>query len=526
MPVVAEVTPLEDDRVRIDVTVPEDEVRKQFDRTVKETSARMRLPGFRPGKVPAGVVIQRVGREGIFAQTLDRALNDWYREALVSTGVQPIGDPEVDLGDTNEQGVAFAVTLQVPPTPVLGTYKGLEVVKEPSDTPDGALDEELDRIREQGARLEDKDGAAAVGDFVVADIDGSLDGVALPEAMSRDQLIELGTDRILPEFTSALDGTSAGDSVTFDVTYPEDAPEEIRGKTVAYSISVQKVQEKVLPEVDDALAESVGFASATELRDEIGQRLATATERAVTERYRRRAIDAAVGEATLEVPDVMVTRRVEEILHDYSHQMPQGITLDQYFAMQGQTIEGVRESLRADAEMTIKREMVVEAVADAEGITLTDDEVEARVRADAADAGRDAEELLGTLRKAGGWESLRQDLRVERAVDLIVESAVAISPEEAEKREAAATPAAETTPAAKKPAAKKPAAEKKPAEKKPAAKKPAEKKPAEKKPAAKKAATTSAKGSTGGAAKKPAAKKPASTTAAKPAAGKKKPESK
>jgi trigger factor len=204
--------------------------------------------------------------------------------------------------------------------------------------------------------------------------------------------------------------------------------------------------------------------------------------------------------------------------------------------MQGQTIEGVRESLRADAEMTIKREMVVEAVADAEGITLTDDEVEARVRADAADAGRDAEELLGTLRKAGGWESLRQDLRVERAVDLIVESAVAISPEEAEKREAAAKPAAETTPAAKKPAAKKPAAKKpaaetkpaakKPAEKKPAAKKPAEKKPAEKKPAAKKAATTSAKGSTGGAAKKPAAKKPASTTAAKPAAGKKKPESK
>ncbi len=536
MPVVAEVTPLEDDRVRIDVTVPEDEVRKQFDRTVKETSARMRLPGFRPGKVPAGVVIQRVGREGIFAQTLDRALNDWYREALVSTGVQPIGDPEVDLGDTNEQGVAFAVTLQVPPTPVLGTYKGLEVMKEPSDTPDGALDEELDRIREQGARLEDKDGAAAIGDFVIADIDGSIDGVAVPEAMSRDQLIELGTDRILPEFTSALDGTSAGDSVTFDVTYPEDAPEEIRGKTMAYALTVQKVQEKVLPEVDDALAESVGFASAAELRDEIAQRLATATERAVTERYRRRAIDAAVGEATLEVPDVMVTRRVEEILHDYSHQMPQGITLDQYFAMQGQTIEGVRESLRADAEMTIKREMVVEAVADAEGITLTDDEVEARVRADAADAGRDAEELLGTLRKAGGWESLRQDLRVERAVDLIVESAVAISPEEAEKREAAAKPAAETTPAAKKPAAKKPAAKKpaaetkpaakKPAEKKPAAKKPAEKKPAEKKPAAKKAATTSAKGSTGGAAKKPAAKKPASTTAAKPAAGKKKPESK
>ncbi len=433
MPVVAEVTPLEGDQVRIDVTIPEDEVRKQFDRTVKEASSRMRLPGFRPGKVPAGVVIQRVGREGLFAQTLDRALNDWYREALATTGIDPIDSPEVDMGDATEQGVAFAVTVKVPPTPALGDYKGLEVMQEPVETPEGAVQEELDRIREQGARLEDKDGAAAVGDFVIADIDGTLDGVALPEAMSRDQLIELGTDRILPEFTNALEGTSAGDSVTFDVTYPEDAPEEIRGKVVAYAITVQKVQEKVLPEIDDALAESVGFASADELRGEIEQRLATATERAVNERYRRRAIDAAVAKADLEVPEVMVNRRVEEILHEYSHQMPQGITLDQYFAMQGQTLDAVRESLRADAEMTIKRELVVEAVADAEKITLTDDEIEARVRRDAADAGRDADELLTALRDSGGWDNLREDLRIERAVDLIVESAKPITPEEAEK---------------------------------------------------------------------------------------------
>ena len=163
MPVVAEVTPLEGDQVRIDVTIPEDEVRKQFDRTVKEASSRMRLPGFRPGKVPAGVVIQRVGREGLFAQTLDRALNDWYREALATTGIDPIDSPEVDMGDATEQGVAFAVTVKVPPTPALGDYKGLEVMQEPVETPEGAVQEELDRIREQGARLEDKDGAAAVG---------------------------------------------------------------------------------------------------------------------------------------------------------------------------------------------------------------------------------------------------------------------------------------------------------------------------------------------------------------------------
>ena len=448
MPVAAEVTTLEGDQVRIDVTVPEDEVRKQFDRTVKETSARMRLPGFRPGKVPAGVVIQRVGREGLFAQTIDRALNDWYREALAATGVDPIDSPELDMGDATEQGVAFAVTLKVPPTPALGTYKGLKVVREPDETPEGAVQEELDRIREQGARLEDKDGAAAVGDFVVADIDGTLDGEALEQARSRDQLVELGTDRILPEFTTALDGTKAGDSVQFDVTYPEDAPDEIRGKTVAYSITVQKVQEKVLPEVDDALAETVGFASADEMRTEIEERLAAATAKMAEERYRRRVIDAAVAEAQLEVPPVMVERRVEEILHDTSHQLPQGITLEQYLAMQGQTLDDAREGLRADAELSIRRELVVEAIANAEAITLSDAEIEARVRKDAADAGRDPEELLAALRKAGGWDNLREDLRVEAAVNLIVDSATPISPEEAEQAEAAESGAEEEKPPA------------------------------------------------------------------------------
>ena len=212
-----------------------------------------------------------------------------------------------------EQGVAFAVTVKVPPKPRLGEYKGLEVMKEPAETPTEAIEEEINRVREQGARLEDKDGVAGIGDFVVADIDGTLDGEALPQAQSRDQLVELGTDRILPEFTEALTGTKAEDKVAFDVTYPEDAPEEIRGKTVAYSITVQKVQEKVLPEVDDALAETVGFASAAEMRDEIEQRLATATERAVEERFRRRVIDAAVAGADFQVPPAMVERRVEEI---------------------------------------------------------------------------------------------------------------------------------------------------------------------------------------------------------------------
>jgi len=539
MPVAAAVTKIEDDRVRIDVTVPEDEVRKQFDRTVKEVSGRMRLPGFRPGKVPASVVVQRVGREGIFAQMLDRALNDWYREALITAAVNPIGEPEVDLGDADEKGVAFAVTLQVPPTPVLGQYKGLEVVRDPEEVPEGAVQEEIARVREQGARLEDTDRAAAEGDHLLIDYEATADGQPIEGASTRGHLIELGADRILPAFTEALVGTTAGETTTFPVEYPEDdTRDEIKGKTIEYVVTVQKVQEKVLPEVDDALAESVGFASAAEMTKEIEERLTTATERMVEERYRRRAIDAAVAASTFNVPEVMVQRRIDAILHDTSHQLPQGVTMEQFLASQGQTVEDARNSLRIDAELSIRRELVVETIADAEGITLSDDEVEARVRIDAADAGRDPDELLKALRHSGGWESLRQDLRVERAVDLVLKSAVAITPEEGEKREQAAeakaaekkpavakkaatkepvaNKAAEKKPAAKKAAAKEPAAEKKPGgKKKSAGKKAAAKEPAsEKKSAASKSttsisATSAAKGAGTGAAKKTAAAKSA-----------------
>ncbi len=504
MPVATEVTTLEGDQVRIDVTVPEDEVRKQFDRTVREASARLRVPGFRPGKVPAGVVISRIGREGLFAQTIDRALNDWYREALALTGVDPLESPDVDLGDATEQGVTFAVTIKVPPVPVLGEYKGLEVMREADETPEGAAEEEIRRVREQAARLEDKDAPAADGDFLIIDLDGTLDGQALPDAATRGQLIELGGDRILPEFTAGLAGATAGDQVTIAVEYAEDdTRDEIRGRTVEYSVTIQKVQEKVLPEVDDALAESVGFASADEMRAEIDQRLASATAKMVEERYRRRAIDAAADGATFDVSPVMVDRRIDSILHDTSHQLPKGVTLEQFLAMQGQTVEQARESLRADAEMSIRRELVVEAIADAEGITLTDEEVEARVRADAADAGRDVDELLTALRTSGGWDSLRQDLRVERAVDFIVQSATPISAEEAAKREEAA--------AAPPPAPVKKATTAKAAE--PAAAKPAVKKATTSGTAASakassgggKAATPAAKGSGSGAAKKPPA---------------------
>ncbi|MCU0307732.1 MAG: trigger factor [Thermoleophilia bacterium] len=452
MPVTAEVTPLEENRVRIDVAVSDDEVRRKMDRTVRDMAKNMRIPGFRPGRVPAQVVLKRIGVEAVMQQVLETNLGEWYASAVQTAGVRPIDDPEVDLGELGEDGVSFSATVKLPPTPELGEYRGLEVVRDEPEIPEGALDAEIDRLREQGARLEVVDRPIAEGDFAVIDYDGTVDGRKLPAASTRDLLVEVAGGRLLPAFSEGLTGVAAGEEVTFGLDYPDsDQRPELAGKTVEYTVRVKKVQAKVLPEPTDEFAAEVSeFDTYEELRADIQRRLDEAAERIVTERFRRRAIDAATAAATIDLPEVMVDRRVDQILADTARQLPQGISLERYLQAQGQTLDQARAGLRVDAELSVRRELVIEAIVDAEAIEVTDEELEAKVRADAAEAGRDADRIMEELRKAGMLDQLRQDMRMERAVDLVVESAVPVSAAEADAKEKIWTPdkAGEAAPAA------------------------------------------------------------------------------
>ncbi len=258
MPVTAEVTPLEENRVRIDVAVSDDEVRRKMDRAVRDMAKRMRVPGFRPGREPTQVVLKRIGPEAVMQQVLEESLGEWYAEAVQTAGVRPIDDPEVDLGEVAESGVSFSATVKLPPRPELGEYRGLEVVQEPAEVPEGALEAELDRLREQGSRLQEVERPIQEGDFAVIDYDGAIDGTALPAAATRDMLVEVGPGRLMPAFSEQLIGASAGDTRTFPVPYPpEDQRPELAGKTVEYTVRVKRVQEKVLPELDDDFAAEV-----------------------------------------------------------------------------------------------------------------------------------------------------------------------------------------------------------------------------------------------------------------------------
>lgn len=451
MTITAEVVPLEDNRVRLDVAVPKDEVDKKMDRTVRRLGREIRVPGFRPGKVPANVVYQRIGRDAIVDQMLRDSLVEWYSKVVADTGIRPIEDPDVELPEAppGDTGFTFTATVQLRPKATLGVYTGLEVAKGEPEVDQEALAAEIDRLREMVARLEPVERAAEKGDFVTLDFDGTVDGEPLASASARDYLVEIGGARLVGGFSDRLPGMSAGDTKTFPVDYPEaDGRSELSGKTVKYTVTVKGVQAKLLPEADDALAAQVSeFDTMAELRADVERRLHEQAQAEVDELFRRAVIDAVVATSTVDVPALMTRNRVDAILHETAHRLPQGMSFADYLRATNRTLDDARAELAPDAEMAIKRELVVEAVAETESIAATDEEVEAQVRTDALAAGRDPEALLAELRTTdGGVETLRNDMVMRKAVDFLIESTTAIPVALAEARERIWTPEAPKAP--------------------------------------------------------------------------------
>lgn len=444
----AEVTALEDHKVRIDVSVPEEEVRARAGRATKALGQNLRMPGFRPGKAPIPMIVQAVGREAVIDRMLRDSISDWYTAALDVTGVIPVDEPEIDIDGelADDAPIAFTATVVRRPVATLGEYKGLEVERPPVDVTDEIIDAEIERLRSQVARLRTVERPAGDGDFVLIDFDGAIGDEPAPNTSARDYAVQLGSGRLIGGFEGHLVGVSAGETTTFDLAYPDDDTRgELKGQTITFTVEVKRVQELELPEVDDTFAsEAAGFDTLADLRTDLHGRIETVLTAQAEEQFRRRAIDAAVVNATFDVPPVMIDNRVEAILHDTAHQLPRGVTLEDYVRSQGRTLAETRQDLRPDAEMSVRREIVVEAIIAAEAIEISDEELEAKVLADAAEAGRDPKDILKALRRSGNVELVRDDIARDRAIDVLVDSAVAITPEQAAAKEPDAEESAPT----------------------------------------------------------------------------------
>src|SRR4051794_29393691 len=374
---------LPDSRVRVDVDVDPQDVEGSISRTARELGRDMKMPGFRKGKVPPEMVVQRLGRETVLTQALESSLGDWYERAMLESGVNPVGDPKLDLSDLPDEGkpLRFSIEVAVRPGAELGEYKGLEVGREEPEVPADAVDGELKRLQEGFASLKPVERAATEGDVVLIDYEGKIDGEVFEGGTAKDYLLELGEGRVLPELEQALIGAEPGDTRKADVPFPDDYPaEEVAGKTAKFDVTVKEVREKELPELDDDFAsEASEFDTLDELRDHISGQIREILDGQIAERFREAALDAAVAKAKVELPKPVVDARAEEMWRRVERSLQrQGMDADSYLQIQGKTRDEMIEQARPDAEQALRREAVLEAIAQAEGIEISEaDELEA-----------------------------------------------------------------------------------------------------------------------------------------------------
>ncbi|HET9508795.1 MAG TPA: trigger factor [Gaiellaceae bacterium] len=427
---------LGDDRVRLTVDVSAHDVHHAVEHATSDLANSVKIPGFRPGKVPAPILVQRLGKERIYAEAVDSHISGWFWNAAARARIRPIAQPEYDyeLPSADDAEWRFSATVPVQPKIDIVDWVGLEVPRPEAEVPAELVDGELEALRESVAELVPAgERAARNGDTVVIDL-VSPDG-----SEQRDTVVELGSGRLVEEVEAALRGTSAGEQkqVTYELADESSATVEI---------TVKEIKEKVLPELDDELARSASeFDTLAELRADIESRLREQLEVEIENAFRANAVDTLVRESKVAPAGPLVESRTRELLTGFLRSLERrGIPPETYLQISGRTPEQLTEAMRAEAAQSVARELALEAAADRLGLEVSDDDVKALVREQAEEAGEDAEAVIDELWHSGRHEDVREDIRLRNALDRIVAEVKPIPVEVAEAREAIWTPDKET----------------------------------------------------------------------------------
>lgn len=424
--------------VKLTVEVSTEELQEAFNTQLRKLSREARIPGFRPGKVPTAIVRQRLGDEAILLDAVEESMGSWLARAVEELGLEPVDRPEIELGDEMlglDKPLGFTATFTVMPEVTPAAYKGVSVPKDPVEVEDREVDEQVERLRDTFSELRPVEGRPAQNkDFVTVDLSATLDGKRVEKLEAVDYMFQIGTDRMIPAVEEQLIGMNPGEEKTFPVVLPEEFPEELRGKTADFTVKLKEIKEKVLPPLTDTWVSEISeYASLLELRQAIRNRIKTAKEQAAEQRFRMRAIKAVVDATEADIPEVVIKSQAEQMLADFERSLQsQGATLEAYSEATGVSKEQILKDMEAQALESVKTDLVLEAVAKAEGLEATDGELSSMVERMASAAKIDAKAFEERLRRDGRINSLRAQLLRDKAADFIVANAVPVTPEDSE----------------------------------------------------------------------------------------------
>ncbi len=397
----------------LEIEVPEDRVAKAVAQGVARVSQRARIPGFRPGKAPRAVVERYVGREAVYEEALERLLPEAYREAVQQSGIRPISRPRFEDARIEEgKPLRVVARVEVEPEVRLGPYRDLRIPFEEPQVAEEEVQRTLEALRARYSQLLPKQGPAQRGDFVLVKVLEAPEGEGR-FTQGRELMLEVGGGETPESLSAQLEGKATGEELVWE------------GQAGPVRFSVLEVRLRELPALDDAFAQTVSdHQTLAELREDVRRRLrADAAARARAE-YEEKVVQAVVEASEVELPESLVHAEVHRLLDDWGdHLRQRGLTWERYLQLVGKTAEQVHDELRPQAEARVRTRLVLDAVADAEGLQPTEEEVGQAVQNLAEETGRTPEEVRELLERSGGMERLRASLRRRRAVAYLLERA-------------------------------------------------------------------------------------------------------
>jgi trigger factor len=413
--------------VKLTIEVPPDEFGKDLDRAYRKIAQQVKIPGFRKGKVPKQIIDAQIGRDAVLGEFLEDSVPSYYRDALRENDLAPIADPDIDVEQLEEgKPLVFTVTVEVRPRLRLeeSEYKGIEIERPSAEVSDEDVDRLVDSLRERFAELEPVARPARRGDFVVMDLRASVHGEEIPEATRPDYLYEVGSGEFGEKLDAELEGKRAGEILKVNDALPERFGERA-GQEVSFQVLVKDVKGKKLPEADDEFAKTASeFDTLDELKAKLREQLQENKERAADAAVRDRALQAMVDRTDVDLPDTLIDEETEHrVAHVRERAEQLGVTLEQLLQAQGFDELRFRADARGHAVRAITADLALEAVARAEEVQVTAEELGREIGGLAQALGRDPKEVAKSLDKTGQVVSLAGDIIRSKALDILVEHA-------------------------------------------------------------------------------------------------------
>ncbi|MGE7167946.1 trigger factor [Bacillus altitudinis] len=407
------------------VEVDAETFNKALDDAFKKVVKQVSIPGFRKGKVPRGLFEQRFGVESLYQDALDILLPVEYPKAIDDAGIEPVDRPEIDVEKIEKgESLIFTAKVTVKPEVKLGDYKGLNVEKDDTSVSDEDVQEELKAMQNRQAELVVKEeGAIENGDTVVLDFEGFVDGEAFEGGKAENYSLEVGSGSFIPGFEEQLVGLEAGAEKDVEVTFPEEYhAEDLAGKPAVFKVKIHEIKAKELPALDDEFAKDVDEEVETiaELTEKTKKRLEEAKENEAEGKLREELVAKASENAEVDVPQAMVDTELDRMMKEFEQRLQmQGMNLELYFQFSGQDEDALKEQMKEDAAKRVKSNLTLEAIAAAEDLQVSDEEVEEELSKMAEAYNMPVENIKQAI---GSTEAMKEDLKVRKAIDFLVEN--------------------------------------------------------------------------------------------------------